>query len=437
MTEDAHKQSKNQQDLHVVVLGLNHITAPVELRDRAYFSGQDIKNITRVLLAEDGFHEVVVFSTCNRSEIYAVTSRTEGRERILEKAWAGVKQIGENEIRSHSYYCRDLEAVIHLFRVASSLDSLVVGENQILGQVKEAYELACKNNSVDFYLNYIFQDSFRVGKRVRAETTLNEGAVSISYAAVELAKKVLGEDLKDRTVGVVGSGEMGELTAFHLNRAGASRFIFFNRSLNKAEKLAARFGGDIYTLPHMEERLFQCDIIIASTGSREPVILKEHVEKAVRMRGGKPVFLIDIAAPRDIAEDVQEVRNAFLFTIDDLKKVVGENLFFRREASEKAMDIIREEASKVEAWYKNLDLAPVIQKLRDKFEAMARQELERQGRGQPEEIRRELEKLSRSLLGKFLHLAISGLKKMGGEGDGRRAGRYAEQIFDLGDGGEE
>jgi glutamyl-tRNA reductase len=311
---------------------------------------------------------------------------------------------------------------------------MVVGENQILGQVKEAYEFACNNNTVDFYLNHLFQAAFRVGKRVRTETKLNEGAVSISYAAVELAKKVLGKKLQNKVVGVVGSGEMGELTAFHLGKSGVSRYVFFNRSLSRAEKLASRFNGDIYALADLEGKLHQCDIVVSATASTQTVITKFQVEKALKERNGNPIFIIDIAAPRDVEESVQNLRNAFLFTIDDLKNVVGESLQLRREAAGDAMKIVEEETGKLEVWYQNLELGETIRKMRSKFEEIVTSELNRHGRGYSEDVRKDMEKMLRCAMGKFLHVPISGLKIIGEKGGGRKASQYAEQIFRLNEG---
>ncbi|MBF0429774.1 MAG: glutamyl-tRNA reductase [Fibrobacteria bacterium] len=418
-------------ELHVVILGLNHITAPVWLRDKAHFSREDIRLITKQLLAQEDFHEIVILSTCNRSELYAVTSRPDGKESVMEELWCNTKGLNTEELHQHSYYLKHTEAINHLFRVVSSLDSMVVGENQILGQVKEAYEYAIENSSVDYFFNFLFQAAFRVGKRVRSETSLNEGAVSISYAAVELAKKVLGRNLNERVAGVVGSGEMGELTAFHLNKTGVSKFIFFNRSLNRAEKVAARFGGEIHTLPALNEKLCLCDIIVSCTGALDPVILKEHVEKAIKLRNGMPMFLIDIAAPRDIEEDVQHIKNTFLFTIDDLKEVVGNNLLLRQDAAKTAMTIVEEETTAVETWYHNLELGETIKKLRQKFNDVVNKELSRHLKNQAPEVADTLEKLARGLLGKFLHTPITGLKNLSEKGGGRRASQIAEQIFLL------
>jgi glutamyl-tRNA reductase len=271
-----------------------------------------------------------------------------------------------------------------------------------------------------------------VGKRIRSETAIHEGAVSISYAAVELAKKVLG-DLKGKTVGVVGAGEMGELAAQHLLKAGAAKFVFFNRTLATAEKLAADFGGELRLLADLDKRMAQCDIVVSATGAPDIVITKAQVQEAARHRGGRPLFLIDIAAPRDIDPEAGKVPDAYLFTIDDLKNVVNENVALRKESSRQAHAIIEEEAAKVDGWFKGLDIVPTIRNLRDKYNGIVEKEIEKWAAGQPEETRRQLESLGRSLLNKFLHHPTTRLKLLGERGDGKRASYFAEMLFALAD----
>jgi glutamyl-tRNA reductase len=412
------------------VIGANHLTASVALRDKLLFSEEELPEFCKALLQVPGMREVVVLSTCNRSEIYGIGSQPAQVRPLVEKLWGASKRVSEDEIRNHGYFHTQGEAVRHLFRVIGSLDSMVLGEMQIFGQIKEAYRVAVESRSVDFYLNHLFQSGIRVGKRVRSETAINEGAVSISYAAVELAKKVLG-DLKGKTVGVVGAGEMGELAAQHLHKAGAARFVFFNRTLATAEKLAAGFGGELCLLADLDKRLSHCDILVSATGAPDIVITKAQVQEAARHRGGRPIFLIDIAAPRDIDPEAAKVSNAYLFTIDDLKNVVSENVALRKEASRQALAIIDEEAAKVEGWFQGLEIVPTIKHLRDKYHGIAEKEIEKWAAGQPEETRKQLEALGRSLLNKFLHHPTSRLKLLGERGDGKRASYFAELFFAL------
>lgn len=412
------------------VVGANHLTASVSLRDRLLISEKDLPEFCERLLGLPGVREVVVLSTCNRSEIYGIADQPSQGRAEVEKMWGNAKGVSEDEIRTHGYFHSQGDAVRHLFRVIASLDSMVLGEMQIFGQIKEAYRVAVEKRSADFYLNHLFQSGIHVGKRIRTETTIHEGAVSISYAAVELAKKVLGE-LKGKTVGVVGAGEMGELAAQHLHKAGAGKFIFFNRTLATAEKLAAEFGGELCQLAELDRRMAHCDIVVSATGAPNIVITRAQVQEAARARQGRPIFLIDIAAPRDIDPLAGEVSNAFLFTIDDLKNVVNENVALRKSASQKALDIVEEEAAKVEGWMQGLDIIPTIKNLREKYQSVTEREIAKWAAGQSEATRKQMEALGRSLLNKFLHEPTMGLKILGERGEGKRASWFAGQLFDL------
>ena len=414
------------------VVGANHLTASVSLRDRLLFAEAELPDFCAQLLDSPGMREAVVLSTCNRSEIYGIAASPAQCRPLIEKLWGGRKGVSEDEIRNHSYFLTHIEAVRHLFRVICSLDSLVLGEMQIFGQIKDAYRLASERRWADFYLNHLFQSGIRVGKRVRSETSIHEGAVSISYAAVELAKKVLG-NLAGKVVGVVGAGEMGELAAQHLHKAGAQRFLFFNRSLETAAKLAAGFGGELHPLQELDRRMAHCDIVVSATGAPDIVITRKHVQDAVRQRGGRPLFLIDIAAPRDIDPAAGEINNAFLFTIDDLKNVVNENVNLRKGASQKAVEIIDEEVARVDGWLQGLDIVPTIRGMREKYHLMAEKEIEKWAAGQPPEIRKQLESLGRSLLNKFLHGPTTRLKLLGEQGEGKRASYFAGFLFAVGD----
>ena len=427
---DLDPRAEGQAQAFAFVMGANHLTASVALRDRLLFSESELPDFTRALLQVPGMREAVVLSTCNRSEIYGISSNPAQSRALIEKIWGAGKRISEDEIRNHGYFHTQGEAVRHLFRVIGSLDSVVLGEMRIFGQIKDAYRAAVEQRCVDFYLNHLFQAGIHVGKRIRSETSIHEGAVSISYAAVELAKKVLGE-LKGKTVGVVGAGEMGELAAQHLHKAGAAKFVFFNRTLATAEKLAAGFGGELCLLSDLDKRLAQCDIVVSATGAPDIVIHKAQVQEAARHRGGRPLFLIDIAAPRDIDPGAGEVSNAYLFTIDDLKNVVNENVSLRKESSRQAMAIIEEEAGKVEGWFQGLDIVPTIRTLRDKYQGIAEKEIEKWAAGQSAETRERLESLGRSLVNKFLHNPTARLKLLGEQGDGKRASYFTGLLFGL------
>lgn len=416
----------------VFVLGVNHLTAPGPLRDRLLFREDNLPAFVEALIKNGLAREAVVLSTCNRTEIYGVAEPSEGLRPALEAAWGGFCDVDDPSLRGHDYFLTRAEAVRHLFRVIGSLDSLVLGEMQILGQVKDAYQLAAERQWADFYLNHLFQAGLHAGKRIHAETGIHEGAVSISYAAVELARKVLG-DLRGKTVGLVGTGEMGELAAQHLQKAGVGGFLFFNRSAASADRLAATFGGRSHLLSELPEKMAQCDIVISATGATGIVITAEHVRGAAHKRHGDPLFLIDIAAPADIDAAASEVENTFLFTIDDLKSAVQENVELRREAARKAEAIVEEEAARIDAWTQGLDVVPTLRALREKYAEVARREAEKWSSGASPEEKNRLEALARGLLNKFLHEPTTRLKAMGEEGEAQRASYYAGALFGLHD----
>lgn len=420
-------------DLRFMVIGLNHITAPVKVRDQVHLSTREALSLSKQLIEAGEVNEAVVLCTCNRSEVYIAYNKRADIASTVIKRWADIRSLKKEEISSHFYTFDKMDAVQHLLRVICSLDSMIVGENQIFGQVKEAYELAVKHNTVDFFFNYIFQTAFRIGKKVRTDTSLNEGAVSVSYAAVELTKKILGVDLDSLTVGIVGSGEMGELASMHFQNAGVTKFHFFNRSISKAEKLAARFGGDIHELSALEGSMGLCDIIISATAASGLVITQSMVRQAIKQKSNAELLLIDIAAPRDIEESCGELEQVFVFTIDDLKKVVSENKQQRQNAASQAEEIICLELENIERWQKNLALNPIIIKLRKKYNALAGKELEKALKGQPEGYKKDLERVCRGLVNKFTHEAIMGIKRLSDTGGANKASQYINLIFDLGD----
>jgi glutamyl-tRNA reductase len=422
--------TSNAAHPQVFVLGVNHLTAPGPLRDQLLFREDTLPAFVESLIEKGLAREAVVLSTCNRSEIYGVAGPSETLRPALEEAWSDCCGVDEKRLSAHDYFLVEAPAVRHLFRVIGSLDSMVLGEMQILGQVKEAYQLAAGRQWTDFYLNHLFQAGLHTGKRIHAETGIHEGAVSISYAAVELARKVLG-DLRGKTVGLVGTGEMGELAAQHLHKAGVRGFLFFNRSAASADSLAASFGGKAHTMAELPSKMAQCDIVISATGATGIVITEEQVRAAARQRHGDPLFLIDIAAPADIEASAGTVENTFLFTIDDLKNAVQENVDLRREASRKAEAIVEEEAARITAWTAGLDVVPTLKALREKYQDMVEREIAKRASGATPEVRAQLEALGRGLLNKFLHAPTTRLKALGEQGEAQRASFYASSLFAL------
>ncbi len=428
---DGMTTESKQETLHTMVVGVNHETSSVDLRDRLLFDDEEACHFETLLLEHDALAEAVVMSTCNRSEIYVIASDPLAGRDAIEAAWASVSDVSADEIAKHAYCFVHGDAVRHLYRVAASLDSLVVGESQIFGQLKSAFQRAQTNGSVSFYFNYLFQSAIRAGKRVRSETAVNEGAVSISFAAMELARKVLGK-LDDRTIGIVGSGAMGALTAENMrNKAGAKAFLFFNRSMTRAKALAERFDGDVCLLEDIQTRLHECDVIVGATGAPGLVLTREDVELAMKKRQHRSLFLIDIAAPRDFAPDVGEVYNVFLFTIDDLTHVMDENMSRRQAAAEEAQVIIDEEVHIVEAWYRGLEVRPLIGQIRGRYDDILTDALAHHRNGLPDDAHAKVEEVCRVVLNRFLHSPLTELKLLGEEGGGKDVAYIARRLFDL------
>ena len=413
-----------------IVVGVNHVTANVALRDRLIFPVDRVPEFSSRLTADPAITETVVLSTCNRIEVYAMTDAPAEAVQSISSLWSQTCDVTIEEIKSHSYCQRGIDAIRHIFRVACSLDSLVLGESQIFGQVKDAFAAARDHGTVDFYFNHLLKETSRVGKRIRAETAINEGAVSISFAAVRLARKVLG-DLTTHTAGIIGSGDMGRLAAEHLQKEGVHAFSIFNRSLGAAEELAARLGGAAWPLEEVANRLHECDVVVSATDAPTTILSKDHVARAMSRRHGRPLFLIDIAAPSDIDNEAGTLDDVFLFTIDDLKQVVRDNEAQRHEAVAAAEKIIAEELETIVAWQKELQIRSTIIKLRQKYDSIAAVEIADATRNMSTEEAQRLKVFGESLLNKFLHAPLNQLKGMSENGDAKSASYYADLIFGL------
>ena len=399
--------------MNVLVVGMNHRTAPVELRERLSFSCGDGLRPLEELLKEPAVREALYLSTCNRVEVLA-------RAGDMEEAIARVKSfilrhgnLDAAELEKCLYVHCGSDAVRHLFRVASSLDSMVMGEPQILGQVKEAYRDCVEQKASGIILNKLLHHAFRTAKRVRTETAIAGNAVSVSYAAVEMAKKILGS-LEGRTVLLVGAGEMSELAARHLVGNGAGRVIVANRTYARAVQVAEEIHGIPVGFDLLEKKLQEADIVISSTGAAGHILTPAMVQGALRRRKNRLLFLIDIAVPRDVDPEVGRIDNVYLFNIDDLQGVVDENVRNRLREAEKAEAIIDEEVLRFAEWYNTLEVVPTIVSLREKAESILRAELERSGswlRGLCEEDRKNVEILATQIVNKILHDPVTGLKE--------------------------
>ncbi|MCA1584313.1 MAG: glutamyl-tRNA reductase [Acidobacteria bacterium] len=361
---------------HLLLIGASHRTAPIELREKLDFSSRGLASALKELAARRSSREAVVVSTCNRSEIYVACDDVEPAREDMTRFMCDFHRVSADLVAPHLYSYVDVEAARHLFKVASGLDSLVVGEPQILGQVKDAYSTASTEQRSGPLLNKLFHSAFAVGKRVRSETALAEGAVSVSFAAVALAKKIFGS-LTGRRVLVVGAGEMGKLTALHLKSHGIAHLAISSRTRAAAEQLAADVGGVFVPWDRLSAALLDSDIVITATGSSTPILDRRRVAAAIPASRTRPLFLIDVAVPRDVAADVGELEQVFLYNIDDLQAIVRENLQKRGAEIAQAERIVDDEATKFAAWQRARGAIPTVVALRQRFESIRRAELER------------------------------------------------------------
>lgn len=396
----------------ISLIGINHRTAGVDIRERYSLSAYCSPEAWAAPVTGP-IDEALILSTCNRVELLGV-----GKEDLAEpllQSWAAACKASADELRPHLYAQNGLKAIRHIFEVASSLDSMVLGEPQILGQMKAAYRKAVEARTAGPILNRIMHKAFSVAKRVRHETAIASSAVSISYAAVELARRIFGEMPAHKAM-LIGAGEMAELAATHLLQAGISEIIIVNRTFERAQELASRYRGRAAPFESLEKSLPEADIVIASTGSPEPLIHAAHIRAALKQRHNRPMFLIDIAVPRDIAVEVNELDNVYLYDIDDLKDVVEENKAARQEEAIRAAKIIDEELSLFADWIENLEAKPTILDLIRRSDKAAEIEIGRALKrlGNPDEETKEVIRgLAHSLAKKLNHEPIMFLKKSG------------------------
>lgn len=398
--------------MHLVVKGLTHKTAPVELREKLCIPEDQLRTALASLKACDGVSECVILSTCNRTEVYACSARRADDETIVQ--WLGqFCGVAPDEFRPHLYSQAGHKAVDHLFRVAAGIDSMVVGEAQVLGQVKSAYMAAKEAAATGAVLNSLFQQSINVGKRARAETDIGKGAFSVGSVAVQLARSIF-EDLKGCTVLIVGAGKIGELAVTHLTSCGATRLLVANRTYERAAELAARFDGEAVRFEDIPSVLWTAEIVITSTGAQEPVITRQIVSAAMRSRRGRPMFLIDLAVPRDIAPEVADIDNVFVYNIDNLRAVVGAGAAHRQAEVEKVESIVAQEVEQFMVHFRTLDAVPVITALREKFEGIRLQEIEKLRARLKDLTPEELEAIhatTRSIVNKICHTPMIQIKE--------------------------
>lgn len=406
--------------MNILVVGLSHKTAPVEIREKVAFAPTAMETPLHALLALPGINEGIIVSTCNRVELYATSRDADAGMAQLKRFLAEFHRLSLEELEPHLYDYRGEEAIRHVFRVAASLDSMVIGEPQILGQIKTAYGYASEFKTAGLILNRFLHKAFSVAKRVRTETNIASNAVSVSFAAVELARKIFSS-LNDKTVLIIGAGEMCELAARHFVNNGVTSVMVTNRTLERAEKLAQEFSGRAVAFSEFPHHLHQVDIILTSTGAPDFILSHKQVEEVIRLRKNKPMFLIDIAVPRDIDPRVNDIDNIYLYDVDDLQGVVQANLKERQKEAKKAEAIIQEEIGQFFQWLSCLDVVPTIVSLRRKMEEIRQKEMEKTFANLKHlgaEERKAIEALTGAIINKILHQPTAVLKNaQNGEGD--------------------
>jgi glutamyl-tRNA reductase len=417
--------------MRLYAFGINHKTAPVAIREQAAFAPEKLPEALHDITAQAGVEEATILSTCNRTEVYCRLDHGDSRKAV--KWFCEFHRLPAEEIQPHLYLLPDQEAVKHAFRVAAGLDSLVLGEPQILGQMKSAFTTAHKVGVTGKILNRLFQQTFSVAKQVRTDTAIGASAVSVAYAAVSLARKIF-RNLSEKNVLLIGAGETIELVARHLREQGVTRIVVANRTVERAELLAREIQGEAISLAEMPERLSEADIVISSTASQLPILGKGAVESALKQRRHRPMFMVDLAVPRDIEPEAGGLADIYLYTVDDLQEVIQENLQSRLEAVHEAEKIIDIQVVDFMHWVRSLDSVPAIRALRDSTTAMCEAELRRAQRrlGRGEDPQKVMALLARAIANKLTHAPSDALKKASHDGDAQLL-EAARRLFDLGD----
>ena len=402
--------------MRLLAVGLSHRTAPVDLRERVDFARIGLAEALAALAAQGIGSEAVVLTTCNRAEVYLVADSDSAQDSVA-RFFSGYHNVDHAEIAAHLYSHKGAAAARHLFRVAAGLDSLVVGEPQILGQVKTAYAVAQKGRFTGAVTNRLFHSAFSTGKRVRSETGLGEGAVSVSYAAIGLAKKIFG-NLKGLGVLILGAGEMAKLTGIHLQAHKVRPVTIVSRTLQTAEGLARQLDGRALPWSELDAAIAAADIVVTATGAAEPVLSRQLIEQVMQRRRSRPLFLIDIAVPRDVEPLVGDVDQVFLYNIDDLQSIVRENLAHRSGELAQAEAIVDEEVQKFVTWLQSREIVPTVVALRQRFETIRKAELERLAprlSGLPPEARARVDDVTRLIVEKLLLAPTEQLKSVSDE----------------------
>ncbi|MEK7788903.1 MAG: glutamyl-tRNA reductase [Planctomycetota bacterium] len=399
--------------MNILIVGLNHKTADVDIRERLAFNGQKLEEGLQRIKTLPDVKEAVILSTCNRVEIYAAVTNAASAHEAIKNFISEFHGIDRSTLETSLYAYEDINAVRHVFRVASSLDSMIVGEPQILGQIKDAFDFSLQKKTTGILLNKLMKKTISVAKRIRTETKIAENAVSISFAAVELAKKIF-TDLSTKSFMLLGAGDMAELAARHLMSSGVKDVLIANRTYESGEKLAKEFNGRAVRFDDFIHEIVNTDIVICSTGASKYVLMKEQMQKVMKERRHKPVFIIDISVPRNIDPSINDIDNVYLYDVDDLHGIVDTNKLERQKEAEKAEGIIAEEIEIFQKWLASLDSVPTVVALRDRADAVKKEEVEKLLNKLPslgEKEREAVEYMANAIINKLMHPPTAALKE--------------------------
>ncbi len=424
-----------------LLLGINHNTASIAIREKVAFAPELMQEALMQACSSAELGELAILSTCNRTELYCVPSHlseSETQRQAIEQAvlsWlARYHQLDEQELRSCVYAYWDEDAVRHVMKVASGLDSMVLGEPQILGQIKSAYAVAKEAGSVDSHLHRVFKDTFSVAKKVRTDTAIGENPVSVAFAAVSLAQRIF-EDLSKASVLMIGAGRTIELVVQHLKQANVAKIVVANRTLTNALELKEKYGVNEVLLSDIPEQLLNADIVVSSTASQLPILGKGAVEKALKIRKHRPIFMVDLAVPRDIEPEVGELEDVYLYSVDDLKEVIDSNVQTRQSAAAEAEHIIEKGVQEFQQKQRSLDIVSSLKSFREKAESIRDSELEKALKllEKGEDAEKVLQSMARLLTNKLIHSPSVQMKKASAEGRNELVA-LAQELFELDDG---
>ena len=419
--------------MHTLVVGLNYKTAPVEIREKLSFIESDIPNAMEALQNQKSILENVIISTCNRTEIYAVVDQLHTGRYYIKEFLANWFNIPMAQFEDHLFIREEDASLDHLFRVTAGIDSMVLGETQILGQVKKSFLQSQALGTTGTVYNHLFKQAVTFAKRAHSETAIGENAVSVSYAAVELAKKIFGS-LKNKHVAILGAGKMGELAIQNLHGNGVGKVTVINRTFEKAQNLASKFDGDAKGMTELQCTLLEADILISSTGATEYVIDYELMKDVAKFRKGDPLFMVDIAVPRDLDPKISDIPNIFLYDIDDLQGIVQANLAERERAASDIMAMIQDEIVEFKEWFKTLGVVPVISALRKKAASIQEETMLSIENKMPELTERErkiLNKHTKSIINQLLKNPILQAKELANSNDAAAQLQLFQQIFGI------